>query len=111
MYELPRTGDPLDDMMLPFVIIYSADFVGLTPVPALPGPSLSKSDFMFYTRLSVLQQEPVEDITDTSDDILIPSFSQLVESELHVLLQHAEPQSLVWGQHMAQLSELCHSRN
>lgn len=41
---------------------------------------------------------------------MIPSFGLLVKSEMHVLLMRAEPHSPVWGQHMAQLSELVHSR-
>jgi len=41
---------------------------------------------------------------------LLPMFPRLVESEMHVLLQDPSPDSLEWGQHMAQLSALVHSR-
>lgn len=37
-------------------------------------------------------------------------YQRLVESEMHVLLQDPSPDSLEWGQHMAQLSALVHSR-
>lgn len=41
---------------------------------------------------------------------LLPTFTRLVESEMHILLQDPSPDSLEWGQHMAQLSALVHSR-
>jgi hypothetical protein len=42
---------------------------------------------------------------------LVPTFMRLIESEMHVLLRHADFHSTVWGQYMAELSELLRSRS
>ncbi|KAK3897271.1 hypothetical protein C8A05DRAFT_39183 [Staphylotrichum tortipilum] len=102
MYELPRTGDPIDDALLPFVILYSAETVGLPLLP-LAGEEPSPPG---YTRVS----SPASTLGDESACVL-PTFLYLVASEMHVLLRHAEYHSLAWGQHAAQLSELLRSRS
>jgi len=107
MYELPRTGDAFDDAFLPYVILYSAEAVGLRPVP-FPN-ELQRSSGMGYVLLSSLASAfrvPKNDCTS-----LIPTFPHLVESETHLLLHHATYLSPVWGQHVAQLSELLRSGN
>ena len=102
IYRLPLTGDPIDDSLLPYVILYSAEIVGLPPVPRLG--SFEASSDSPYT----LTSEPSSNGLDVT---LLPKFSLLVESELHLLLLHADYASPVWGQHTAQLSELLRSRN
>lgn len=113
IYELPATGNPLDDILRPFIIVYSAEEVGLPPIAS---PTENNAA---YITLSVLNPDLAlcDDETFVKEsgsflprDSLVPSFNSLVKSELHVLLVHAEPHSPVWGQHMAQLSELVHSR-
>jgi hypothetical protein len=118
IYELPATGDPLDDMLRPFVIVYSAEEVGL-PLIASPTSTSENKSTIAYVTLSVLN--PDLDLCNDEaflkksenfllKDSMVPSFKSLVRSEMHVLLMHAELHSPVWGQHMAQLSELVHSR-
>ena len=102
IYRLPLTGDPIEDTLLPYVILYSTEIVGLPPVPRLG--SFEPSSDTPYT----LTSEPSSNGPDIT---LIPRFSLLVESELHLLLLHADYASPVWGQHTAQLSELLRSRS
>jgi hypothetical protein len=103
MYELPRTGDPIDDALLPFVLLYSAETVGLPPV-RLPGAA-EPSEFG-YTPISFLVP-----VLGDETACLVPTFPCLVASEMHVLLRHANYLSPVWGQHVSQLSELLRSRS
>lgn len=119
IYELPLTGDPLDDMLRPFIIVYSAEEVGLSLIPLLSSASEDKS-LTAYVPLSILNPDHAsydKELSSTQsqdialNDSMVPSFQLLVRSEMHVLLMHAELQSPVWGQHMAQLSELVHSRS
>lgn len=118
IYELPATGNPLDDTLRPFIIVYSAEEVGL-PLIAPSTSSIETKPTEAYITLSVLNpdlalcnnafpsKEPHKAQVMYS---MIPSFASLVMSEMHVLLMHAEVHSPVWGQHMAQLSELVYSR-
>lgn len=118
IYELPATGNLLDDFLRPFIIVYSAEEVGLPLIP-LPTPKSENKSTTDYMTLSVLNPDLAlrndgssleESVDFLLRDSMIPSFESLVRSEMHVLLIHAEPHSPVWGQHMAQLSELVHSR-
>lgn len=118
IYELPATGNPLDDMLRPFIIVYSAEEVGLPPI-ASPMSTSEKIFKAAYVALSAPNPDIVpcdEKLSlKASEDFLsgnsmVPTFNNLVRSEMHVLLMHAELHSPVWGQHMAQLSELVHSR-
>lgn len=113
IYELPATGDVLDDMLRPFIVVYSAEEVGL-PFIAPPTAMTETEITGAYTTLSELNQDLALCNKGSEKfrliDAIIPSFISLVKSEMHVLLMHAEPHSPVWGQHMAQLSELVHSR-
>ncbi|KAK2610068.1 hypothetical protein N8I77_003525 [Diaporthe amygdali] len=118
IYELPATGNPLDDMLRPFIIVYSAEEVGL-PLISPPTSSTETKPTEAYITLSVLNPDLAlcnnafsskETRKSQVMDSMIPSFTSLVKSEMHVLLMHAEVHSPVWGQHMAQLSELVYSR-
>ncbi|KAK4243304.1 hypothetical protein C7999DRAFT_18329 [Corynascus novoguineensis] len=104
MYELPRTGDPIDDALRPFVILYSAETVGL---PAVHFPSTGETAFESgYTPISSLAS-----VYSNASTSLVPTFPCLVASEMHVLFHHADYLSPTWGQHVAQLSELLRSRS
>ncbi|KAK3896437.1 hypothetical protein C8A05DRAFT_20586 [Staphylotrichum tortipilum] len=100
MYELPRTGDPID-ALLPFVILYSAETVGLPPVPL---PSAAEPSEFGYTPISSLVP-----VLGDETACFVPTFPCLVASEMHVLLRHANYLSPVCGQHVSQLSELLRS--
>ncbi|OXV06002.1 hypothetical protein Egran_06230 [Elaphomyces granulatus] len=108
MYELPGTGNPFD----PFVILYSTEAVGLCPVP-FPEPLEASSESPYVLVSSDPLVSPDSASQDSSGDkiILAPTFPSLVESEVHVLSCIADHLSPVWGQHMAQLSELLRSRS
>lgn len=107
MYEIPRTGDPVDDALLPFIILYSAAAVGLPPVPFPQSLGLSSGHpYALLSSPGSMLQDPRGGRIS-----LIPTFPYLVKSEMHVLLRHADFLSPVWGQHMAQLSELLRSRS
>ncbi|KAL1849366.1 hypothetical protein Daus18300_013297 [Diaporthe australafricana] len=120
IYELPLSGDPLGDMLRPFIIIYSVETVGLPVIP-LPASVAEDKSTATYVPLSILSAtyplrqddlaSPKESVDLLLRDCMVPSFQSLVRSELHVLLMHAEPSSPVWSQHRAQLSELIHSRS
>ncbi|EPE30273.1 hypothetical protein GLAREA_12996 [Glarea lozoyensis ATCC 20868] len=117
IYQLPPTEDALDDMLLPFVVLYSAESVGLPPVPSVKSdkqtlPSKTMASTNAYVSLSTLSSlDTAQGTTQRNGSCLIPTFSKLVKSEMHILLSHAEFHSPVWGQHMAQLSELINSRD
>jgi hypothetical protein len=105
VYELPKTGDPVDDALRPFVILYSAETVGLPGRLQLTSSGETASEESgSYTPISSIVTAYKTDST-----CLVPTFASLVASEMHVLLRHAEYQSLPWGQHAAQLSELLRS--
>lgn len=112
MYELPRTGDPFDDALLPFVILYSAEAVGLHPVP-LPEPlgASSESPYVLVSSDPIVSPDSASEDPSDGEIILVPTFPSLVESEVHVLSCSADHLSPVWAQHMAQLSELLRSRS
>lgn len=114
VYEIPGTGDELDDGLIPFIIIYSAESIGLPLLPyppstaTIPSPGTpSKPPYVPVSTLKSLGCGPSGMSGWTS---LIPTFPRLVESEMHILLHHAEFMSPLWGQHMAQLSALLRSR-
>lgn len=118
IYELPATGNPLDDLLRPYIIVYSCEKVGLPPI-SLPSKSRGNQPISAYVALSKLHPDlaisndksPLEKSNSfVIHDCTVPSFTSLLKSEMHTLLMHAEPHSPVWGQHMAQLSELVHSR-
>lgn len=119
IYELPTTGDPVEDMLRPFIIVYSAEEVGLTHI-ALPTSTSENDSTAAYIPLSALNPDlslcddelPLNEGDESLlRDSMVPSFKSLVKSEMHVLLTRAKLDSPVWGQHMAQLSELVHSRS
>ncbi|KAG8165350.1 hypothetical protein KVR01_005625 [Diaporthe batatas] len=114
IYELPATGDPLDDMLRPFIVVYSAEQIGL-PSIAPPTPMSESGPREPYTMLSELNPDlALPDMGSENPqvvDCIVPSFASLLKSEMHVLLMHAEPHTPVWGQHMAKLSELVHSES
>jgi len=112
IYELPRTGDPFDDALLPFVILYSAEAVGLRPV-LFPEPLgvLSGSPYVLVSSDPLVSPESASEGPSGGEIVLVPTFPSLVESEVHVLSCSADHLSLVWAQHMAQLSELLRSRS
>ena len=117
IYELPGTGDPFDDFCLPFIVVYSAEAVGLSPVPPLeqiistrPGEedadaSTTHKDYLVVSSLPFYIPGPPESLSN----LMVPEFRCLIQSEMHVLLQHADHPP-TWGQHMAQLSEPVRSR-
>ena len=115
IYELPRTGDEIHDFSLPFIIVYSAELVGLPPVPPLaqitsapPGAQdeTIHQGYVFVNSLPHFIPGPSESLSC----LVVPEFQRLIQSEMHVLLQHADDPP-IWGQHMAQLSELIHSHS
>lgn len=96
-------------MLRPFIVVYSAEKLGLpfiAPSIAMTETELTEA----YTTLSELNQDLALCNKSSEEsrlvDCMIPSFVSLVKSEMHVLLMHAESHSPLWGQHMAQLSEL-----
>lgn len=116
IYQVPRTGEPFEDISLPFVVLNSADYFGLPVVPSyvpnealVNGPASSVSPYTLTSVLDGLQLG--NDEQGEVMDCLLPKLSLLVESEMHVLLRHAQVLSPVWGQHAAQLSELLRSRS
>ncbi|POS81280.1 hypothetical protein DHEL01_v200330 [Diaporthe helianthi] len=113
IFELPATGDPLDDMLRPLIVVYSSEEIGL-PCIDLPTAISETGPHEDYTTLSELNQDLALPETTGDDgyqllDCIVPAFIPLLKSEMHVLLMHAEPHTPVWGQHMAQFSELVHS--
>lgn len=131
IYELPKTGDAFSDFFLPFIIVYTAELVGL---PAVPPPSAikaytdSKGEITSQPRDQKHREEAghqdgkhhrdyvlISSLPhyllgshESQSNLLIPDFNRLIQSNLHVLLQLAN-QSPIWGQYMVQLSELVHS--
>lgn len=100
-------------MLRPFIVVYSAEEVGLpfiAPPIAMTETKLTEA----YTTLSELNQDLAlcnkRSEKSRLIDCIIPSFISLVKSEMHVLLIHAGSHSPLWGQHMAQLSELVYSK-
>lgn len=90
-----------------FIIIYSAEFVGLPPLPATNQP-MGVSSEEAYVPVTALRPQLDPDIQLRG--CLVPKFPQLVESEMHVLLQNTQPHSAAWDQHVCQLSALSRSR-
>lgn len=109
MYELPRTGNPLDDMLRPYVVLYSAEIIGLPAVPLAGTVDSAAGSGSGYTPISSLMSAVMAH--GDAGTSLVPTFSSLVASELHVLLRHTEYLSPIWGQHVAQLSELLRSQS
>lgn len=113
IYELPETGNALIDFLGPFIIIYSAEQVGLPEVPLLSEMVASLDgepggvDRPDYVRASYLPR-CIMGSDEPKASLLVPEVGHLVQSEVHVLLQHAN-RTAVWGQRMAQLSELIRS--
>ena len=124
IYEVPP-AQLLDSTSQPvfiprmFIILYSTELTGLAPLPPpasypeLLSPLVQSLSEPPYIPLSALpgvagreEDSPTEFAT-----CLLPTFPRLVESEMHILLQVPSPNSLEWGQHMAQLSALVHSRS
>lgn len=124
IYELPATSDPLDYMLRPYIIVYSAEEVGLPSFPPVSSPTSAFTPAAAaapsYVPLSILDPDLARSWRDPSAtlpdglpplaDCMVPSLELLIKSEMHVLLVHAEPRTPAWGQHMAQLSELVHAR-
>ncbi|KAK4127903.1 hypothetical protein N657DRAFT_688091 [Parathielavia appendiculata] len=106
-YELPVRGDPVDDALRPFVLLYSAETIGL---PRVPFPSevetFSESG---YTPLPFLVSVVMAHRADGTT--LVPSFPLLIALKMPGPLHHAHYHSPTWGQHAAQLSELLRSRS
>ncbi|KAI1176584.1 hypothetical protein F4777DRAFT_545988 [Nemania sp. FL0916] len=112
IYEFPSTGDPTDDYLLPFLILYPASALNLPPVPSTPPHQPTVSDVLAYTALKKMTGLILSDRSSRlSLDCWVTNFRHLNCSELHVSLLHSESGSLIWGQHMAQLSELVRSRS
>lgn len=113
IYELPPSGDALSDFLRPFIILYSAELVGLPEVPPLWQTTASDDrengeiDHLDYVRVSHLPHCLLGS-EESKSSLLAPAIGRLVQSEMHVILQHAT-RAAVWGQHMAQLSELLRS--
>ena len=100
-----------------FIILYSTELTGLAPLSPstsyseLLSPSVRNSPESPYIPLSVLLGAADREYSSAElASCLLPTFPRLLESEMHVLLQDCSPDSLGWGQHMAQLSALAHSR-
>lgn len=109
IYELPprqTNPNPEHDSTRPWIIIYSAEFAGLAPIP-------SWTNLTQDTRFAPLSALPkaiaICHIPTDLRNCLVPTFESLVESEMHVLLQHTELKSASWAHHMDQLSALAHS--
>ncbi|GKZ72939.1 hypothetical protein AnigIFM60653_002074 [Aspergillus niger] len=113
IYELPPTGDALSDFLRPFVIVYSVEMVGLPKVPPLSeikDPNSSEKgelDQRDYVRVSHLPH-CILGSDESKSSLLAPGIRRLIQSEIHVILKHAN-RPAVWGQHMAQLSEVIRS--
>lgn len=110
-YRLPHTLFKADEFSLKFILLYSADFVGLPPVPdaaTLPPTSSNQP----YAALST-QPEFISSISPVSEDLecLIPSFPYLFRSEIHVIRLHTQIGEVTRGNHKDQLVELIASRN
>lgn len=107
IYELPRTGDPVNDAQRPYVILYSAETVGLPGLRlADDGESASESG---YLPISSLVSASTAGCHGEGSTLLVPTFRNLVTSEMHVLLLHTKYLSSAWCQHVGQLSELLRS--
>ncbi|KAM4060114.1 hypothetical protein HRG_002277 [Hirsutella rhossiliensis] len=114
LYKLPPSGDWLEDSLLPYIILYSAETVGLPSLPPFPHTKLprlvgSRQSYVLAPAL----HSPRMSLSKfgTKGEVLTTAFAALVESEMNVLLWHADYLSPAWGQHMAQLSELLRSRS
>lgn len=75
--------------------------------PLVNWSASSISPYTLTSALDGLQLESSEQ--GVAMDCLLPRLSLLVESEMHLLLRHAQVFSPAWGQHIAQLSELLRS--
>ena len=104
IYELPRTGDPVNDAQRPYVILYSAETVGL-PGLYLAGEGETASESGYISVSSPVSASTADSHGEVTT-LLIPTFPCLVQSEMHVLLRHADYLSSAWCQHVGQLSEL-----
>lgn len=117
IYVFPPTGDPFDDMVAPFLIVYSAEDIGLPPLPAVSSADTGTGIYQLLSTIGSSSEllkrgsNVYTDGIDRSVDCWIPSFAALVRSEIHVLLKHSKLWSPVWCQHMAQLSALSYSRS
>lgn len=112
-YQLPRGGNSRNNIGLPFIILYSNIAIGLPHLPSC----ISHRHLLEGPAFANLAYTPCADAHDGDYGgnkpmaCLLPKFQNLVESEMHVLLSHAQVHSPAWGQHMAQLSELLRSRS
>lgn len=109
IYELPlrqTDANSEPDFVRPWIIIYSAEFAGLAPIPSWTDPTQD-------TRLAPLSALPkaiaICRVPTDLRNCLVPTFESLVESEMHVLLQNTELKAASWAHHMDQLSALAHS--
>lgn len=96
-----------------FIILYSAESLRLPPVPDLDAESLpSALSHQPYVELSA-QPEFIPPLTPAMEQqrCLIPTFSNLLGSEIHVILQHTKPGTPPSSHHLHQLVELITSRS
>ncbi|CAG7944373.1 unnamed protein product [Penicillium olsonii] len=126
MYELPETGDEFVDAFLPFIVVCSAESVGLPKIPPL---SLIKThsqgeqkdvaqrdvDSLYQEQRNTQGYVLLSDLPyyilgshESHSSLLVPEFHLLVQSILHALLQLPE-HTPRWAQFMAELSELLRS--
>lgn len=109
IYELPprqTNSNPEHDSIRPWIIIYSAEFAGLAPIPSGVNPT---QDTRFAPLSALPKAIAICRVPTDLRNCLVPTFESLVESEMHVLLQHTELKSASWAHHLDQLSVLAHS--
>ncbi|KAE8152851.1 hypothetical protein BDV25DRAFT_137524 [Aspergillus avenaceus] len=107
IYTLPRTGDEFTDFLSPFIMIYSAEMVGLPPIPPFSASSNIGKDQQDYITVDTAPCY-ILGSRESQSTVVVPVFKHLVQSVMHVLLRHADA-LLVWAQLMAELAELVHS--
>lgn len=109
IYELsprPTDSNPEPNVIRPWIIIYSAEFAGLAPIPSWTDPT---QDTLFAPLSALPKAIAICRVPTDLRNCLVPTFESLVESEMHVLLQHTELKSALWAHYMDQLSALAHS--
>lgn len=109
IYELPlRQTDANSEpnFVRPWIIIYSAEFAGLAPIPSWTDPT---QDTRFAPLSALPKAIAICRVPTDLRNCLVPTFESLVESEMHVLLQNTELKTASWAHHMDQLSALAHS--
>lgn len=93
IYELPKTGDPLDDFCLPYIIVYLVEFLEMPQIPESnledSSPSTTSSDAYQKIPLSKVFKPGAQPTNTELGTVLIATFPSLVRAEVHALWNHA----------------------